>query len=189
MGCFLCTRKYPSIPLAVDHFFLIARALEVEWRRGSIDGFLFVNLTALENPMQLKGTWYNELGSEMILTTVQAGRVEGTYETFVSECAKGKYLLIGRTDTDNDAAENIGFVVSWENENGSCDSVTTWSGEVQTDKDGEEVIRTTWLLTMETAQNANWKSTLIGKDTFTRTKPTKAQIDKILGTRDLPHPR
>jgi len=66
--------------------------------------------------------------------------------------------------------------------------VTTWSGEVQTDKDGEEVIRTTWLLTMETAQNANWKSTLIGKDTFTRTKPTKAQIDKILGTRDLPHP-
>ena len=80
--------------------------------------------------MQLKGTWYNELGSEMILTTVQAGRIEGTYETFVSECAKGKYTLVGRTDTDNDAAENIGFVVSWENENGSCDSVTTWSGEM-----------------------------------------------------------
>jgi len=45
--------------------------------------------------MQLKGTWYNELGSEMILTTVQAGKIEGTYETFVSVCAKGKYVLVG----------------------------------------------------------------------------------------------
>lgn len=137
----------------------------------------------------IEGTWYNELGSEMILTLDKTDRrqINGTYETFVSSCAKGKYPVTGRTDTDNDSAQNVGFVVSWENENGSCDSVTTWSGELQL-IDDEEILTTFWLLTMETSPNANWKSTLVGKDVFRRTRPNDEQIAKALGVRTYSNP-
>lgn len=139
--------------------------------------------------MSIIGTWYNELGSEMILKLDRTDKrqIKGTYETFVSTCARGKYVLTGRTDTDRDASQNVGFVVSWENDNGSCDSVTTWSGELQ-EIDGEEVLTTFWLLTMETSPDANWKSTLVGKDVFRRIRPTEEQVNKALGLRTYSNP-
>ncbi|MGH9947223.1 MAG: avidin/streptavidin family protein [Pyrinomonadaceae bacterium] len=118
--------------------------------------------------MRLAGIWYNQLGSKMELVLKQ-GNLSGWYETAVGS-ASGPYVLAGRTDTDDDAARNVGWVVSWENDKGSSDSVTAWSGELQ-EIDGEEVISTTWLLTIETTPATNWKSTLVGKDIFTRTPP------------------
>lgn len=75
--------------------------------------------------MSLAGTWYNQLGSKMELTLLN-GQITGTYESAVGAAAgKGPYRLSGRTDTDQDLdSQNIGFVVSWENDQGSLDSVT-----------------------------------------------------------------
>jgi hypothetical protein len=135
--------------------------------------------------MGLKSVWYNQLGSRMDLT-VAGGQINGWYETKVGE-ASGRYVLSGRTDTDSDAARNIGWVVSWENAYGSSDSVTAWSGELQT-IDGEEVITTTWLLTIETKPENNWKSTLVGRDVFTRTAPTDLQMKKAYLQGTVSHP-
>lgn len=76
--------------------------------------------------MRLDGIWYNQLGSWMELE-VHQGQVTGYYETAVGN-ASGCYALAGRTDTDDDDSRNVGWAVSWENEGGSLDSVTAWSG-------------------------------------------------------------
>jgi hypothetical protein len=135
--------------------------------------------------MRLAGKWYNQLGSEMELN-VQGGQITGTYKTKVGS-AKGIYQLVGRTDTDDDNVRNVGFVVSWENENGSSDSVTSWSGELQT-INGNDVISTTWLLTLETVPEANWKSTLIGKDFFTRNAPSSDEVEQNFKFKAVSHP-
>ena len=60
--------------------------------------------------MTLGGTWYNELGSVMRLQ-VNNGAVTGQYETAVGGCAKGEFVLAGRTDAEPDSP-NIGWSVS-----------------------------------------------------------------------------
>lgn len=133
--------------------------------------------------MPIDGTWYNELNSTMVIR-VNAGSVTGTYTTAVSGagCAKGDFDIAGRADTDQNGLANLGFVVSWENGQSRCESVTAWSGEYRTLANGEEQIKTTWLLTLETDQMDDWKSTLIGQDVFTRIAPSPAsvQLSKML---------
>ena len=127
--------------------------------------------------MKLTGTWYNELGSKMVLRG-RDSNITGTYQTKVGD-AKGIYRLVGRTDTDHDQSQAVGWIVAWQNEYGSSDSVTAWSGQLQ-EIDGLETIVTTWLLTGETDPNNDWRSTLVGKDVFTRAQPTQEEIEKTL---------
>lgn len=135
--------------------------------------------------MPLDGTWYNELGSEMTLK-VEKGLVTGTYRTAVGD-AKGDYPLAGRADVTNDTTPNIGFVVSWENEYANAESVTSWSGQYQI-RGEQEVITTFWLLTMETNPKLNWRSTLVGRDVFRRTKPSEDEINAKLSVGPVSHP-
>ena len=127
--------------------------------------------------MNLNGTWYNELGSSMTLV-VNGNSITGTYQTAVGD-ASGTYDLVGRTDTDNDASQAVGFVVVWQNQSGSSDSVTTWSGQYQ-NINGIDTIVTTWLLTQETNPNDDWASTIINKDIFTKTAPIEEEIQRQL---------
>ncbi len=126
--------------------------------------------------MDLNGKWYNELGSSMTLS-VSGNNITGTYQTAVGD-ASGLYDLVGRTDTDNDASQAIGFVVVWQNQHGSSDSVTTWSGQYQV-IDGVDTIVTTWLLTKETESDDDWRSTVINKDIFTKTPPTEEKVKEL----------
>lgn len=135
--------------------------------------------------MDISGIWYNQLGSKMKLS-VDNGSIEGVYHTAVGNAA-GIYKLVGRTDIDDDQSQNIGFVVSWENESGSSDSVTAWSGQVQV-IEGQEVLIATWLLTKETRPGANWKSTLIGKDIFKRQKDSDSEIEERQKYEACSHP-
>ncbi len=123
--------------------------------------------------MDLNGTWYNELGSSMTLV-ISGNSITGTYQTAVGN-ASGLYDLVGQTDTDNDSSQAIGFVVVWQNQYGSSDSVTAWSGQYQV-VNGVDTIVTTWLLTQETDPSEDWSSTLINKDVFTKTPPTAEEI-------------
>ena len=135
--------------------------------------------------MDLNGTWYNELGSKMELQENEK-TITGKYITAVGG-GQGEYDLVGRTDTDYDKSKNVGFVVSWENEHGSCDSVTSWSGQMQI-INGEEVITTTWLLTKESEPFSNWKDTLVDKDIFTRKKPSDTDIQEKMNYKRVSHP-
>jgi len=127
--------------------------------------------------MDITGTWYNELGSQMILQ-IQGKRIVGTYNTRVGD-ASGNYELVGQMDIDIDESTAIGWVVVWNNQYGSSDSVTAWSGQVQVIDEIEKIV-TTWLLTAETEPDDTWHSTLIGKDTFTRLAPTENKIAENL---------
>ena len=119
--------------------------------------------------MGLQGKWYNELGSAMELE-VKGNLVSGTYYPAVGD-ALGHYAVAGATDAEAlGANQAVGLVVAWVNEQGNAHSVTAWSGQLQV-VDGEEILRTTWLLTRETEPNQDWQSTLIGTDTFTRRPP------------------
>jgi hypothetical protein len=122
--------------------------------------------------MNINGTWYNQLGSQMIIQ-VNGKNIHGTYHTKVGD-ASGIYELTGKIDIDNDDSTAIAWVVLWNNQYGSSDSVTAWSGQVQ-EISGVETIVTTWLLTVETEEDDNWHSTLIGKDFFTRFAPSSEE--------------
>ena len=134
--------------------------------------------------MTLAGKWYNELGSMMTLK-VKNGQLSGTYHTAVGKTKKsGSYALIGRYDAKAKKKNcALGFVVSWQNTVQAIGSVTAWSGQYQVRK-RQETILTTWLLTDETKSANNWKSTLVGSDTFTRNPPSS----KPKSPKPLSHP-
>lgn len=145
--------------------------------------------------MSLEGTWYNELGSEMTLQITQTtlcGSSQtvlcGTYQTKVGD-ASGIYNLVGAFDTDPSSnGQALGFVVAWVNQqNGSSNSVTCWSGQYQM-IDGEEVLTAFWLLTAETPISSDWQATLIGKDVFTRNEPPQEQVARALKSGPASHP-
>ena len=137
--------------------------------------------------MSLEGKWYNELGSEMILK-VSGSELTGTYQTKVGD-ASGTYNLFGCTDNSPISTNRaVAWVVAWVNqESGSSHSVTSWSGQYQI-IDEEEAITASWLLTKETEPNADWQSTLVGKDIFTRREPSEAEIAKLVKRGPYSHP-
>ncbi|NOJ29835.1 MAG: hypothetical protein DA328_06680 [Nitrososphaeraceae archaeon] len=136
----------------------------------------------------MEGIWYNELGSKMIIDSINDGQIIGNYETTVGS-AQGLYTLSGRTEKNVKSQENqsIGWVVVWDNEITNNNCVTSWSGQLQ-EIEGEEVIHAYWMLTIETVPGSNWKSTLIGYDTFKRTIPTASVINKHVNSRSVSHP-
>jgi hypothetical protein len=138
--------------------------------------------------MNVEGTWYNELGSTMVITQVEEGVINGNYTTAVSStgCAQGSFNLVGTTDTDS-GGEGIAFSVCWQNDTSQCASVTAWSGQAQT-INGEDQIIAFWLLTVESALDQDWYATHVGQDTFSRTQPTKEQIASKSKTLRRAHP-
>ena len=135
--------------------------------------------------MSLSGTWYNELGSEMHVEQ-DGSSVSGTYRTGVGH-APGEYALVGLTDAKPlPRSQALAFVVVWSNGSRGA-SATSWSGQYQT-IDGEETITATWLLTLETVPNADWSSTIVGVDVFTRRKPPEETIARRARQSTWSHP-
>jgi Avidin family len=121
------------------------------------------------NPID--GKWISDLGSTMDIR-VEGDQVVGTYTTHIGS-TQGTYPLVGRTDVGDDEGHSkgtlgsIGWVVGWKNAQGNDHGVTTWTGQVQV-SGGEVQMVTTWIYVQETAPDANWNSTLIGFNLFTR---------------------
>jgi hypothetical protein len=121
---------------------------------------------------KLTGTWYNELGSKMILTANSSGGLTGSYNSAVGK-AEDFYVLVGRFDSfppTDGSGVSVGWAVTYRNDKLNAHSTATWSGQYFNDGSGERIL-TNWLLTSSTPANAVWKSTNIGHDTFTRTQP------------------
>jgi hypothetical protein len=127
--------------------------------------------------MGLIGTWYNELGSILVISNVRRGVLSGSYETAVSSsgCAQGTFNVVGVTDTDS-GGHNVGFAISWNNQNSQCASVTAWSGQLLSDANGNPYITAFWLLTVESTQANSWSATHVGQDTFTTQQPTADEV-------------
>jgi hypothetical protein len=131
---------------------------------------------------RLEGTWHNQLGSSMKIGPVaKDGTITGTYTTAVSKegCAKGDFRLVGRiTPSSGDKGAVVAFVVAWKNADESdCHSVTAWSGLYEV-IDDQERITAFWLHTSGASSTKSWNSTIIGEDTFARSKSTVADLTK-----------
>ena len=138
--------------------------------------------------MDIQGTWFNELGSTMVLRPVSRGQFSGDYRTAVSAtaCARGVFRITGRSATDI-GGDTLGFVVSWNNRGSVCKPVTAWSGQAQT-INGVDQINAFWLLTVESNPDMNWYATHVGQDVFTRTRPTDEVIERNLQSVRQSHP-
>ena len=135
--------------------------------------------------------WYNELGSEMIITSYdsQTGVFFGSYNSKVGDAEKW-YDLTGRKDTEGNT---VGWTVNWQNSHNNAHSVTTWSGQIQLSLKFADpviqIIQTTWLLTSQTTPVNNWDSTLVGFDYFSNTKPSQENVDQAMLRCRKSHPK
>lgn len=132
--------------------------------------------------LPLEGTWYNELGSEMVLEATEDGSngyaLSGTYNSQVGD-AKYDYVIAGRSVGPEDGLPDdyaLSWSVAWQNGSfGNSRSATGWSGQYQI-IDGQEAIVAFWLLTSETSESQDWAATQVGKDVFYRNPPTEEEI-------------
>ena len=118
---------------------------------------------AAPKDVDFKGTWGNDLNSEMVLHVDSEGRVTGTYKTGVGQPDPTEsFPLSGFVSGDL-----ITFCVHF----GPYGSLTAWAGQ-HTVEDGNEMINTLWHLATDVAEEdepANlWRGILAGANTFTR---------------------
>lgn len=125
--------------------------------------------------MPIDGTWYNELGSQMVVSS-DGQSLSGQYSTAVGS-AEGWYPLTGSLDSSpSNYSQAAAFTVAWVNaQSGSSQSATGWVGQYQFNGDVEQIV-TTWLLVSETPAGYDWASTGVGQDVFTRNPPTPEQV-------------
>ncbi|APU14822.1 MULTISPECIES: avidin/streptavidin family protein [Actinoalloteichus] len=125
----------------------------------------------------ITGTWYNQLGSTMVITAGTDGSLSGTYESAVGN-AENTYVLTGRYDTDSPTGQGIplGWVVAYENTFRNAHSVATWSGQYF--DEAEDRINTQWILTSSSTPANEWSSARLGHDEFSRVEPSPADIER-----------
>ncbi|KAJ6465636.1 tamavidin1 [Mycena vitilis] len=144
------------------------------------------------------GTWFNELGSQMVLVANASGTISGQYNSAVGE-AQDFYVLAGRFDTappaptaPGDPAEgvSIGWTVAWHNTKENAHSNTVWSGQFfDKDASGDQRILTQWFLTTSSTPADLWSSTQVGHDEFGRAQPSAADIARARAfKRGSPYP-
>jgi Avidin family len=121
-----------------------------------------------------------------MVINVRGSMIIGKYHTGVGQ-AEGEYELVGHVSVPSDDNRTIAFVVTWQNGMQDTDAATAWSGEVR-EIDGTQYMTTTWLLTRETVPKDDWRSTIVGKDYFTRTPQDLKNVDKLWLLRRPSHP-
>ena len=123
-------------------------------------------LSSVSKKCDLSGTWKNELGSTMTITSVEEGGVfSGSYQTGVTATAN-RILPSPLSGIQQKADQpNFGLTVYWT----FSKTITVFSGQCFVDSNGKEVLKTTWLLRDQVAsEKEDWRATRIGTNVFTR---------------------
>lgn len=111
---------------------------------------------------QISGRYKNELGSEMEIKVIN-NEINGFYISKVGN-ATDRYLLVGRINFENEISSTLfTFSVSWNNQYGNSNSVTSWSGQYYKD---ENKLYTTWILTRRCLLKDRWSSQNVGSNIF-----------------------
>ncbi|MGJ8560442.1 MAG: avidin/streptavidin family protein [Litorimonas sp.] len=115
----------------------------------------------------LEGLWINEAGSAVELSVAEDGSLTGHYRTELGQPdADSQFALTGWAQGDV-----VAFSVSFTD----YGSITSWSGQLSEDGDGE-FIRTLWQHTRDIAEDDEaedlWRSITAGAATFRRADPT-----------------
>ena len=113
-----------------------------------------------DRPGPPQGTWRNQHGSNLTLSADGEGGLAGSYRAARGAFAGGTYPVRGSYDPRPTGASSVvAFVVEWS----EAHTVTVWSGQYFS---GSKTLRATWLMTVETGETDDWKSTFVGHDVF-----------------------
>ncbi|XP_074850559.1 avidin-like [Carettochelys insculpta] len=122
---------------------------------------------AAKSQCTLAGLWKNDLGSAMHVQQMgKDGSFSGEYHTAVSSTGRPipPAPLYGSQHFGEKGEPTFGFTVSFP------DSTAVFTGQCFGDSNGEEVLRTMWLLREKVKGPDNWKGTRVGTNIFTRAK-------------------
>jgi hypothetical protein len=110
----------------------------------------------------ISGTWQNELGSTMIITSFDGKNFSGSYTSAVS----GGSGPVTGTLTGTLSGDAIGFTVNWSP---TYSSVTSWNGLVLTWGEGLAIYALWHLAATPESATDVWESILAGADLFVQT--------------------
>ncbi|XP_059349095.1 avidin-like [Ammospiza nelsoni] len=132
--------------------------------------FLALGAHGLQATQQCKltGQWQNDLGSNMTIYEVnENGDFTGKYLTKVTSSTEEikESPLVGSQQLPYWSQPTFGFTVHWNFTN----TISVFTGQCFVDKDGEEVLKTMWLLRLHSENlEDNWNATLAGYNIFRR---------------------
>ncbi|KAM6230883.1 avidin-like [Porphyrio hochstetteri] len=120
----------------------------------------------------LTGNWTNDLGSNMTVGELNAkGEFYGIYLTAVTastEKIKKSPLQGSQHLIQENTQPTFGFTVNWN----FTDSTTVFTGQCFVKSNGEEVLKTMWLLRSSVGDiKDDWKATMVGTNEFIRLRP------------------
>ena len=115
----------------------------------------------------LSGTWYNDVGSEVILNQAKSGVITGEYRTAVEQekgSAGTTHSLVYGSSAFGNLNTTFSLIVVWR---GGA-SVTGWVGQCHICENNTAVLEMSWLLRSKVDScNDVWKSTMHGVNSFT----------------------
>ncbi|XP_048411166.1 avidin [Stegostoma tigrinum] len=125
----------------------------------------FLAPAILARDCNVTGFWQNELGSVLNLNEIENYELRGQFLTAV-EAAKGAAGSEGRARVvgikNNGKEPTFSLSTAW-----AGGSITSWVGQCLMLDDGQQILKTTWLLRSPASSLLeDWKSTRIGQDTF-----------------------
>lgn len=113
----------------------------------------------------LAGVWRNQLGSELVLHADGFGGLSGSFHTGTHRAEEGAAGVTGSYDTLTAGSDCVlAFTVKWSEAHG----FTVWAGRY---RGGDGTIQATWLMTVDSEPEEEWRSTVIGHDVFHRVAP------------------
>jgi len=128
-----------------------------------------------DSSCDLRGAWYNQHGSELILNQTEDGKLTGELRTAVRLAQRSQSQDYTERTSSPVRGEIFGkiftFHVYWRERN----ALTTWSGQCQRGCDfgwfrsDRDIMHASWLITSSTNRcDDYWSATRIGEDIFTR---------------------
>ena len=119
---------------------------------------------------QIEGSWINQHGSVLELRCDMGGQLSGNYRTAKGRAAAGKhYPLIGQLN-----GEVFAFQVNWIDGSENLAAITSFSGRLGWDPEGQPCLHTMWVLARQfedaerTRATGVWNAFLTNADVFTR---------------------
>ncbi|KAM3848683.1 avidin-like [Vipera latastei] len=115
----------------------------------------------------LTGSWTNDLESTMEINVDKTGMFSGLYRTKVSSSGKSIPPSPLQGIQHQGHQPTFGFTVSWD----VTGSTTVFVGQCLVDKNGQEQLKTIWLLRSKVEfASDDWNATRVGTNIFMRTK-------------------
>jgi hypothetical protein len=118
----------------------------------------------------IQGKWTNQNGSTVEFDESNDGQLTGVYRSRKGRSAAGKdYALRGQRN-----GEIVSFQVNWQDADHNLASMTSFSGRLVIEPNGQATIHTVWVLArqfedeQQTKPTAAWNAFMTNADVFRR---------------------